>query len=361
MTDRIQTITMPKWGMTMTEGKVAEWLKAPGDRIEPGDEFVEIETEKITNVVEAQVSGLLRRILVQPGQSGPCGSIIAILAEPDVSEAEIDAIAASAPVESAPEGGMTANRIEAAGFGLNVISAGNGDAAPLILLHGFGSDAASWMFVQEPLADGRKVHAIDLPSHGASDVDADVATLDALADRVQAVIDKLAPGTFYLAGHSLGGRLALRLASRLGTRVLSVVLLAPAGLGSAVNPQFVQSFLAANSRRPMKETLQMLVADPGAVTSDMVERALATKRMDGASDALAAIAAGCLGPDATDDAGGDRAAVTVPVLILWGAQDRIILPPASGATLIADAGHIPHMEAAATVTQWIARHIGGAS
>ena len=360
MTDRIHTITMPKWGMTMTEGKVAEWLKAPGDRIAPGDEFVEIETDKITNVVEAQVAGLLRRILVQPGQSAPCGAAIAILAEPDVPEAEIDAIAAMAPVAAVDEAGLFETRVNAGGLSLNVVSAGLGDAPPLILLHGFGSDAASWMFVQEPLAEGRKVHAIDLPSHGGSDVDAAVATVDALAERLRSVIDGLAPGTLHLAGHSLGGRLALRLAADMGSRVLTLTLIAPAGMGGAVNPAFLQGFLAADKRRPMKEALQMLVADESAVTSEMVERALATKRMDGATEAFTAIAAACLGAAATDGSAADRAAVTAPVLLIWGAQDRVIPPPETGATLIQGAGHIPQMEAASQVIQLIADHIGAA-
>ncbi len=361
MTDRIEIVTMPKWGMTMTEGRVAAWLKAPGDRIESGDEFLEVETDKITNVVEAQVAGLLRRILVQAGQSAACGAPIAILAEADVPEVEIDAIADAAPVASLVEAGLVESRVDAGGMTLNVVSAGEGDAPPLILLHGFGSDAESWMFVQEPLADGRKVHAIDLPSHGASDVDASVATVDLLAERLRIVIDALAPGPLHLAGHSLGARLVLRLAADMGPRVLTLTLIAPAGMGGAVNPAFVQGFLAADKRRPMKDALQMLVADDSAVTSDMVERALATKRMDGATDALTAIAAACLGSAATDGSAADHDAVTAPVLMIWGAEDRVIPPPETDATLIPGAGHIPQMEAAVTVAQMIARHIGSAS
>lgn len=357
MTDRIQTVTMPKWGMTMTEGKIATWLKEPGDRIEPGEEFVEIETEKITNVVEAQVAGTLRRVLVQPGQSAPCGSVIAILADADVPEDEIDAIAAAAPEMVVSEAAMQEVRIDAGGMMLNVVSAGTGDAAPLILLHGFASDAASWMFVQGSLAEARRVHAIDLPSHGASDVDPAVASVDALADRLATVIGTLAPGQMHLAGHSLGGRLAARLAAGLGDRVLSLTLIAPAGLGQTVNQAFVAGFLAADKRRPMKEALQMLVAAQGAVTPEMVERALASKRMDGATEALSAIAAASLGTGQATGADDDLAHVTAPVLTIWGAEDRVIAAPSFGAEIIADAGHIPQMEAASTVVARMTKHM----
>ena len=63
----LQAITMPKWGMTMTEGRLAAWLVKEGDRISAGQEIMEVETEKITNVVEGLVSGLLRRIVVEEG------------------------------------------------------------------------------------------------------------------------------------------------------------------------------------------------------------------------------------------------------------------------------------------------------
>ena len=62
MASEITPITMPKFGLAMTEGKVAGWMIAPGKPVKAGDELVDIETSKITNSFEArhQVSCAVR-------------------------------------------------------------------------------------------------------------------------------------------------------------------------------------------------------------------------------------------------------------------------------------------------------------
>ncbi len=73
-------VTMPKWGLTMKEGKISKWFKSEGDTVAKGEPFFEVETEKITNVVESTASGVVFQIVVSAGTTVPIGTIVAVIA-----------------------------------------------------------------------------------------------------------------------------------------------------------------------------------------------------------------------------------------------------------------------------------------
>src|SRR5579871_5569351 len=98
-------ILMPALSPTMTEGKLAKWLKSVGDEVKPGDVIAEIETDKATMEVEAVDEGKLARILVEEGTEGVAvNTPIAVLSMngEDVSEAPAASPAPAAAKAEAP-------------------------------------------------------------------------------------------------------------------------------------------------------------------------------------------------------------------------------------------------------------------
>ena len=91
MSEGIRSICMPKWGLSMKEGKVAGWLVDEGETISPGDEVLDIETEKISSAVEAADAGVLRRCVAQEGEVLPVGALLGIVADDAVDDSTIDA------------------------------------------------------------------------------------------------------------------------------------------------------------------------------------------------------------------------------------------------------------------------------
>lgn len=90
MSEPIHAVTMPKWGIEMTEGTVIQWNAAEGQRIDKGAPLLEVETEKIVNAVDSPASGTLRRIIADPGEARPVGALLAVLATEDVSEEALE-------------------------------------------------------------------------------------------------------------------------------------------------------------------------------------------------------------------------------------------------------------------------------
>ena len=100
---KITPIIMPKWGLTMEEGTVGAWLVEVGTQIEVGMPILDVETEKLTNAVEATDAGLLRRQFAQAGETLPVKSLLGIMADESVSDAEIEQFIANWVPPSADE------------------------------------------------------------------------------------------------------------------------------------------------------------------------------------------------------------------------------------------------------------------
>lgn len=76
-------VIMPKLSPTMEEGQISRWLKKEGDKVSMGEPLAEIDTDKATMEMQALANGVLRKILINEGQSVPLGQTIAVIGEPN--------------------------------------------------------------------------------------------------------------------------------------------------------------------------------------------------------------------------------------------------------------------------------------
>ncbi|HEY6119574.1 MAG TPA: pyruvate dehydrogenase complex dihydrolipoamide acetyltransferase [Pyrinomonadaceae bacterium] len=97
-------VIMPKLSPTMEEGQISRWLKKEGDKVSMGEPLAEIDTDKATMEMQALSNGVLRKILINEGESAPLGQMIAIIGEPDEDISQMVASAGSRKSEetSAP-------------------------------------------------------------------------------------------------------------------------------------------------------------------------------------------------------------------------------------------------------------------
>lgn len=243
---------------------------------------------------------------------------------------------------------------------LSVIRSKGGTGMPVVLIHGFANEAAAWSPIEAHLSE-RPLIRIELPCHGKSPKRRLTCFADLVSD-VRRAFDDLDLQCAQLVGHSLGGAVALAIADTRASRVDSLTLIAPAGLGPDINGAVLDGIGRATRAESLGPWLRQLVADETVIT-DRYVRAAMMARKDPDLRAAQMAMADTLFPDGTQafDLRPALGRIAMPARIIWGKRDAIIdwrhalaAPGHIALHLFDGLGHLPHMEAPDAIGQCIA-------
>lgn len=258
------------------------------------------------------------------------------------------------------------HRLELGGYESRVLEL-EGDGPPLLFLHGFADSADTWRPVLDLLGrQDRRALAVDLPGFGVSSPLRVGDVLPQLDRFAAGAVRHLAPdGDVVACGNSLGGTIALRLAER-DLPLAGVVPIAPAGLDMArwfailERDPGVRALL--DIPFPLPERLirtavgevyrRMVFAAPRSARGEQISAFTRHHRNRAAVGRFLATGRRLL-PELADPYRLDR--VRVPVLLVWGRQDRMVYHrgarqvleavPHARLELIDRCGHCPQLEA----------------
>ncbi len=211
---------------------------------------------------------------------------------------------------------------------LHIVERGAGE--PLVLIHGLGASVFTFRRNLDRLAERLRVIAVDLAGFGGSSRRVRDYSLTAHARRLVELMDALGVERAHVLGHSMGGAVALRLASGWPQRVMRLVLVAPAPpdlmrrgavITALLQPLFPLFGLLYHSRRFRTRTLRSAFHDPAHMTDEVLNGYWGPSRVRGHLAALARLMA-----DRRKDPSLDLATVTAPTLLLWGASDTWLRP-----------------------------------
>lgn len=289
------------------------------------------------------------------------GAVLGVLAliggawlwTPDKDRAELEAVYAAPP----------SRFVEAAGLRVHVRDTGPPSGAPvLVLLHGFASSLHTWEPWAQALSATHRVIRLDLPGAGLTGAD---PTGDYGDERglqvIEATLDRLGVAHATFIGHSMGGRLAWRMAAEHPERVDRLVLVAPDGFaspgfayGQAPSVPWAARLMQRVLPRPLvRMSLAPAYADPKALDEATLTRYHDMLLAPGVRPALIARMAQLVLQDPTPLLRRVRA----PTLLLWGTRDAMIPPsnaqdylrvmPDARLVTLPGVGHLPQEQAPA--------------
>ena len=248
------------------------------------------------------------------------------------------------------------------GVKINYYETGSGD--PLILLHGFGASSYSWNEILEPLSRKNKLILIDLKGFGFSDKPLD--NKYSIADQAEIILDFIEKNdlkNLVLAGHSLGGAIALFVILKLikmGDNPAKGLVLIDSPAYKQKLPEFTVLtkipiinkllFSLLPLHFQVKMVLKRCFFDDKKITEEIIENYSKPLRLAGSYHALVETAKKLIPPDAEEITKHYRE-INVPALLIWGQYDKVIPLeigqrlqkdiPNSKLIVIPDCGHMP--------------------
>lgn len=225
---------------------------------------------------------------------------------------------------------------------------GGGDAAPIVFLHGVGSDKSVWRPQLEHFGKTRRAVAFDYPGYGDSDPAPEGTTRDDYASAIISAMHELGVDSAHVCGLSLGGVVAIAMCHADEKRCASLILADTFAVHPDGQAIYDRSLGASNDLRSAAEArVDILIAQPAdsAVRSEVVE-----------TMARISPAAYRIGAEAVWLADQrDRAAeIELPTLVICGTEDKVTPPalseeltrliPGAQLKLIVGAGHIGNLE-----------------
>ncbi len=218
--------------------------------------------------------------------------------------------------------------IDAGGIATHYLRAGSGD--PVIMLHGSGpgvSATANWQYNIPALAEQFLVLAPDIVGFGDTERPADVVySLRTWTDHVWAFLDANGIGAASIVGNSLGGRIALQMATDEPDRITKMVLMGSPGVGMTLT----EGLAALRSYRPspdaMRDMLRSYFAvNPALITDDLVDIRYEASVANGAFEAYSAM---FNDPRHKGSELGITEAevreITTPTLLIHGREDKVV-------------------------------------